>query len=243
MKITLLQIFLVTLLSIHAQTSLHSQSYSLEMTNTKYATLLTNGAQIEETATIGVDIASGNGEIFLGGSFPEIALNNLQIGYLGGDELGLDGDIVPYSSVTFDLGNNVSDEHWDQVVATTFVTYNPPLIAKSGGQEITNALNKLLSLKPRKHRLKSDQIHTGFSVEELEQFVPETIINSDIDYNIRDKKIEKKKTEAGINYNAFIPILVKAIQEQQAQIEQLKIQLAELESKRYDKTENIQIID
>lgn len=203
-----------------------AQTYSLEMVDSTFKVLSSNGVSSEIISEMKVNKTNGSGEIFLAGNFPEIALNNLQIGYLGGNELGLDGDIVPFSSVTFDLGNSVSDEHWDQVVANTFVTYTPPENQIANIKFFTNALKKILNLKPQQYQFKSGGHHSlGFSIQELEKHLPEVLIKEDYDYNPKDKKLKSTITETGINYNAFIPILIQAIKEQQQQIDLLRQQL------------------
>ena len=221
-------LFLSIIISIGG--NLSAQNYSLDMIDSSLNVIEDNGVTQETVVMIGYNKQRDRGEILLRGSNPELSLNNLQIGHLGGNELGLDGDIVPYSSVSFDLGNNVSDEHWDQVVANTFVTYVPPpsAIIKSGS--LSPVIGLINQLKPYRYKSVHETIQYGLPMEELEILFPEVVVSKDVDYDRNNKSFVIKRTSKGINYDAFIPILVQAIQEQQEEIEALRKRIIELEN-------------
>ncbi len=208
--------------------SIIAQQYSAELTDSSYLLLEHNGAISVVKTELLVNKTTSSGEIILSGNFPEISFRNLQIGYKGGNELGLDGDIVPFSSTTFDLGNNVSGEHWDQVVAQNFITYVPPAARMSKAKSINNVLSQLMSLDPISFERKGENQFLGFRVEELIKHVPEVIMTKDLDYDADLKMNISKETQIGIDYNAFIPLLIKALQEQQDQIFQLSDLLKKL---------------
>lgn len=211
--------------------NLYGQTYSLDMVDSSFTVIEDNGGITEVVSKIGFDKSRNSGEVILGGNFPQIELNNLQIGYLGGNELGLDGDIVPYSSVTFDLGNNVSDEHWDQVVANTFVTYAPPF--KAAGQlKFTNdILPNLMNVSIYTFNYKSGLSGNTFSTSELKKNLPQVLVDRDIDFNYKSNSYVANETEVGINYDAFIPILLKALQEQQLMIQKLSEKISTIENR------------
>ena len=77
-------------------------------------------------------------------------------------------------------------------------------------------LNAILGLKPTLYRMKSDESENekelGFIAQEVKEFIPQAYVESGED---EDKFI-------GLNYNAIVAALVKGMQEQQAQIEELK---------------------
>src|SRR5690606_30175316 len=56
--------------------------------------------------------------------YAPLSLDNLVIANLGGNNLCLDGDIVPFTTSTFDIANSLINQHWHEVVANTFVTYS-----------------------------------------------------------------------------------------------------------------------
>lgn len=69
----------------------------------------------------------------------------------------------------------------------------------------------------------------GFSIAELERLFPEVVISSDVDYDATNETLVKKNTSKGINYDAFIPILIQAMQDQQDEIDSLNKRIRALE--------------
>jgi hypothetical protein len=86
---------------------------------------------------------------------------------------------------------------------------------KKDFEDSTIGLNAILGLKPTLYRMKSDDTQgnkeLGFIAQEVKEFIPEAFVQSE-DF-------------IGLNYNAITATLVKAIQEQQAQIEELKAKI------------------
>ncbi len=86
--------------------------------------------------------------------------------------------------------------------------------------------SRLIRLNPVKYNFnhKTKTIHSnksdeqiGFIAQEVKEIFPETVV-------------EDKNGTLGIKYMEFIPILVKALQEQQAEIDDLKSRIEKLES-------------
>ena len=100
---------------------------------------------------------------------------------------------------------------------------------KSNIKELSSGLKAVMSLHPvsydKKFSLSPEEkgtIHeNGFIAQELQQVVPELVKEGNDD----------NKT-LSVNYTSLIPVLTKAIQEQQAQIETLKQKIAELEARK-----------
>jgi hypothetical protein len=87
-------------------------------------------------------------------------------------------------------------------------------------------LSKVMMLNPAKYHFKdagNQDYYFGFISQEVEKIFPEFV---------GDKEGIKM-----MNYSSFIPVLTKAVQEQQAMIEDLKSQNDEL-LKRIEKLEN-----
>jgi hypothetical protein len=80
-------------------------------------------------------------------------------------------------------------------------------------------LKEILQLKPTLYRMKSDKTESskelGFIAQEVKEFIPQAYSES----------INGDETFIGLNYNGIVAALVKAVQEQQSQIESLKNQL------------------
>ena len=80
---------------------------------------------------------------------------------------------------------------------------------KENVMDIGYGLDTVLMMRPRKYDYKSNhQKGIGFIAQELEKVVPEVVSGE-----------EGKK---GVNYDSLVPILTKAIQQQQKEIEDLK---------------------
>ena len=80
-------------------------------------------------------------------------------------------------------------------------------------EDLQYGLNEILSLKPRKYKMKSnDIIQIGFIAQEVEEILPELVDEDD-------------KGMKGLSYGQMTAVLVKAIQEQQAQIQNLQEQI------------------
>jgi hypothetical protein len=90
--------------------------------------------------------------------------------------------------------------------------------------DATPKLDDLLKVKIRNYNLKGDdRKQIGVIAQELEEIFPALIEESDD--TIKDEKGEYIKTgekTKTVKYSVFVPMLIKAIQEQQAQIEELK---------------------
>lgn len=114
-------------------------------------------------------------------------------------------------------------------------TWYSDIKLKSDIREIENTGSKLMLLKPVKYKMlpqykgdaKSDSIMTekakvdqmGFIAQDMQQIFPELVT-------------QDKAGTLGIKYIELIPILVKAYQEQQTELESLKARIAKLEEKK-----------
>lgn len=88
-------------------------------------------------------------------------------------------------------------------------------------ESVKNDDDKLPSFAPP---VKDESIHIGLIAQQLQEVLPEVVIAS-----------ENEEDALGVKYSDIIPVLVKAIQEQQAQIEALKYDL-EVVAKSNDKS-------
>ena len=104
-------------------------------------------------------------------------------------------------------------------------------------KEASSTLSKLTGLKVKEYRYKTDELpfmnlpegnQTGFIAEEMEQLFPELVtkaIQPEADEALVKKGLEiphDKIEFKAVNYTGLVPHLVKAIQEQQTEIEKLK---------------------
>jgi hypothetical protein len=103
---------------------------------------------------------------------------------------------------------------------------------------LDGALGKVMQMRPVSYKWIQDdgETHLGFIAQELETVLPEIVHrpdNKQIDLQISDgRKPDPLGDTYAINYSKIIPVLTKAIQEQQKIIEELK---AEIEILKNDK--------
>ncbi len=78
-------------------------------------------------------------------------------------------------------------------------------------------LNEVLKLLPREYVMRQDGSHqVGLVAQEVERIIPEVVSG--------------KEGEKGLSYGNLVAVLVKAVQQQQAQIESLKSEIEELKA-------------
>ena len=153
-----------------------------------------------------------------------------------------DGLIVTYPTVTpnntsrfffrgSDSTNTKIDIYSNGTISNRTGTYNSLSDAKLKENivDATPKLTKLMDVKVRNYNLIGDELkQIGFVAQELEQVFPNLIDNvPDFDEN-REPTGEVTK---GVKLTVMIPILVKAIQEQQALITALTTRITALEAK------------
>ncbi|HYF29998.1 MAG TPA: tail fiber domain-containing protein [Chitinophagaceae bacterium] len=103
-------------------------------------------------------------------------------------------------------------------------------------QNEESVMQRIMKLRPVSYSYKKDEFkyielpdsrQHGFIAEELQKIFPESVIQVKHPV-VEDNKVTKTEEFAAINYQSLIPVLFKAIQEQQAMIEDLQKQVKEL---------------
>ncbi|MBL0358903.1 MAG: tail fiber domain-containing protein [Chitinophagaceae bacterium] len=103
-------------------------------------------------------------------------------------------------------------------------------------------MNTVMQLRPVTYNWKDPKDGTGqqigFIAQEVETLVPEAVVHSQVTPQQIEQAIAVGKPVPaitdpyGIKYSELIPVLTKAIQEQQLKIEQLEKELFFLKSKK-----------
>jgi len=143
----------------------------------------------------------------------------------------------PDDSFMLEDGNEKNDGYVLTTNAAGFATWKAPNSTPSDHRLKTNivpskyGLSEIMKLQPVNYEMKSNPgvEHVGFIAQDVKQVIPEVVGGKEGD-------LEKGET-LSIAYSEFAPVLTKAIQEQQAQIEtqqklieQLMARLKELEA-------------
>jgi hypothetical protein len=149
------------------------------------------------------------------------------------DVIFLSGDL--YSSSSASIGK-LNSRWYELFVEYPTFTYSPDIDSdisyKSDINNVSDMLGKVKTLRPVTYKLAAnnnrggkpdpnipDKNNYGFIAQEMTEIFPD-IVTTRIDGT------------HGIRYTELIPILVKAIQEQQLQIEELQKKVEDLESKK-----------
>ena len=104
--------------------------------------------------------------------------------------------------------------------------------------EVQYGLNEILALEPIAFAMKDspDNKKLGFSAQQVQPIIPEAVYDTgdcidgyDVDpENKMDRTPKSDRTKLSMEYTQIVPVLVKAIQEQQAIITQLQADVAAL---------------
>jgi len=177
----------------------------------------------------GVSInSSGNGVggLFDGGYFGLIGRGRLN-GYTGIYAYANSATIAFRADGTTILNGNLQ--------GTGTNTYSSDAKLKSNIRPIQYGLNDLLKLNPKSYEFKVGEfgdmylpsgLHHGLIAQDLQFVMPELVIKSKhTDLTKERNSPESQIDYLTVNYMELIPVLINAIKEQQAQIEQLKSQI------------------
>lgn len=170
---------------------------------------------------------------------------------LGSIEYLVDGTAEWFSKYSFSpltdgsgtLGT--SNHRWNSIYAQNGTINTSDAKLKKDIQPLQYGLKELLQLKPVTYKWKNSKIGNtiipenlqenkiGFLAQDLLQIVPEVVKTHD--WRITDEKQPNifhyvKNENLGVMYSDIIPVTVKAIQEQQTQIEDLKKEIAALKT-------------
>jgi hypothetical protein len=208
----------------------------------------TGGGFIVIGPTNGVNIAIDNNEIMArnNGAKSKLFLNNN-----GGDvSIGgiLDGadstillnnpvftgqDIEPLNDGIYYCG--FSGHRWFELWSLNGFVQTSDARAKTNIQSLAYGLETVLSLRPVSFEWKQTphkSKNLGLIAQEVEPLVPEAVV-----------KDENPEHPAGMNYSAFIPVLIKAIQDQQALIESQQAMLAGQQSRMDQLERRLRILE
>ncbi len=173
-----------------------------------------------------------------------IGMGSIEYFVDGTNELFYEGSgFSPMTDVTSSFGNTLgkSNRRWGAVYATNGVITTSDMNLKTNVQPLNYGLNEILKLKTITYNWKNYKLgktnipldkqekKIGFSAQQLLEILPEVVqTHSWVPANENGDYREVKNDYLGVNYSDIIPVTVKAIQEQQTQIEELKKEIEEL---------------
>lgn len=146
--------------------------------------------------------------------------------------------LEPWSDNTFNLGS--ASYRWANVYSNNGVIQTSDARFKSNIQNLNYGLNTILNMRPVSFKWKNDKAapgtHLGFVAQEVQQLMPEIVTQEQLTEKQKENftkmgKVAPETTPLGMNYTEIVPVLVKAIQEQQKMIDDLKKEIEILKSK------------
>ncbi|MCB0458269.1 MAG: tail fiber domain-containing protein, partial [Flavobacteriaceae bacterium] len=115
-----------------------------------------------------------------------------------------------------------------------YITYSDRN-TKNEIKPLSYGLNEVLKLNPVTYRYKSfispnNRIRMGLIAQEVEPIIPEVVIKEDVDIDKNGNKVVTEGAYLSMNYTDLIPVLIKAIQEQDEKIKKLEEKINTLEN-------------
>ncbi len=161
-------------------------------------------------------VRNDGGLLFFGQSADEL-VSTTDVLRLGG------GSVTPATDNTITCGQAAL--RWTNVFATSGVVNTSDAREKMNVRAIDRGLNDVLRLRPVRFQWKDrpeEGDKLGLIAQELQQVLPETVVDETWKVN-EDGTREKVPAERlGVYYSDLIPVLIRAIQEQQQRIEALE---------------------
>ena len=163
----------------------------------------------------GSDANNGTGNILIGYNVQpttsvvsnELNIGNVIYGNLSSGNVGI-GTTSPGSYKLYISGGTA---YCDQATCWNDAS---DISLKKDIEESTYGLSEVLKLKPRKYKYKkNDEESFGLIAQEVEKIIPEIVSG--------------EEGSKGIAYGSLTPVLIKAIQEQQQEIDSLKLIICE----------------
>lgn len=118
---------------------------------------------------------------------------------------------------------------WTNIFATSGVVNTSDAREKQDVRALNYGLAEVMRLKPVRFRWKNDPAQgdkLGLIAQDLQGVIPETVVDKSWRLNDDGTREEVPAERLGVYYSDIIPVLIKAVQEQQQQIDQLREELA-----------------
>lgn len=179
--------------------------------NINAGNLLINGVSLMTSTEVSTAIANATANILSTTSTNQTIKGNVIItGNLTSSNIIMTGDLLPDVDNARTLGNNVLA--WKDIFVYDLTIMSDKNL-KENIKDTEYGLEDILKLRPVEYNFKGKKENKlGLIAQEVEKDIPEIFVDG-------DKK--------AVNYVELIPVLIKAIQEQQKEIEELKRKLNE----------------
>ena len=129
-------------------------------------------------------------------------------------------NILPYTDAYYDLGS--SSYRWQDVWASNGTIQTSDRRLKRDINNIEYGLKEVLELHPVSYRWKNSEdngLRLGLIAQEVQELVPEAVVVGD-----------DPEQMLGMRYEQLLPVMIKAVQEQQMTINEMQQQITQLNS-------------
>jgi trimeric autotransporter adhesin len=170
--------------------------------------------------------------LFLGYSTDNFATNNEILIF---EPNGANYNVIPATSNQVFLGT--SGNRWREIWSQNNLNTSSDRRLKKNINDIKYGLDEIMRLQAVTYNWKDNddkRLQLGFIAQDVEKIVPEIVTKSGIsdeEFERLEKKGEKVTDTYGMQYTGLIPVLVKAVQEQQKVIEDKTNRISQLEGK------------
>jgi hypothetical protein len=168
------------------------------------------------------DVAGANASNFTitPGYYGSVATFGVTLDVTGEAPIGFSDPIIPAADGQFSCGT--SAYRWGAVYALNGTINTSDARMKKNVRNLDLGLDEVMKLRPVVYDWKDDsgKDKIGFIAQELRKVVPNVVIG------------DESKERLGVFYSDMVPVLTKAIQEQQAQIDALKAENAALKESK-----------
>jgi|GEM_PF-1274518 len=152
---------------------------------------------------------------------------------VGAFQLAVNSTFRPLDDNLRDLGTSAF--RWDDVYATNGTIQTSDRRMKMNIQNASLGLNAVLQLRPVTYQWREGYDRSeklGLIAQEVLPVVPQAVKTHDYELSEDEDNPTVSRVELermGMNYSTLVPVLIKAIQEQQAKIEELEARLKKVE--------------
>ncbi len=184
-----------------------------------------NALTVRKDGNVGIGITNPLDALHINGRIRFATIEYLEDG--GSSEIAANGDLRPTTNNVYDLGTSAF--RWDDVYATNGTINTSDRRDKTNIRDLPYGLTSIMALKPVVFQWKEgadrgDKL--GLIAQDLLLEIPEVVKTYDYQSREEDGVMIKQELERlGVYYSDLIPVLIKATQEQQQEIELLKQQI------------------
>ncbi|MCB0518445.1 MAG: tail fiber domain-containing protein [Lewinellaceae bacterium] len=144
--------------------------------------------------------------------------------------LSLDGALLPMIDDFYDLGS--LSLRWDDVYATNGVINTSDAREKENILDLGYGLAEIMQLRPVSFTWKNKNgqgTKLGLIAQEVQPVISEVVVAGNPGHVDETGSLQGQTDRFGIYYSDLIPVLIRGMQEQQVEIEKLKVHASKLE--------------